>query len=82
MIEFWADLDTTFTDCSLIPQSYEPVGPAHVLVRLRQTARLRDSDQRLNETLYMLWHLTGGKAEETWTFTVREQALESAGLSE
>src|SRR5689334_2681568 len=45
MVELWADLDSTFTDYSLIPQRYEPFGDSHVLVTLRQTARLRGSDQ-------------------------------------
>ncbi|MCB0874953.1 MAG: hypothetical protein R2718_13155 [Solirubrobacterales bacterium] len=80
--EFWADLDATFDDYSLTPLSYEPIGPAHVLVTMEQAARLRGSDQRLSELVYMLWHLTDGKAKETWTSTVREQVLEVAGLSE
>ena len=82
LVDFWAELDTTFIDHGLIPQGYEPIGPAHVLVTVRQTARLRGSDQRLIETLYMLWHLAEGKLQETWTFTDRAQALEAAGVSE
>ena len=82
MVELWADLDATFTDYSLIPESYEPIGPDHVLVTLRQTARLRGSDQRLVESLYMLWQLSEGKVQETWTFTDRMQALAAGGLSE
>jgi hypothetical protein len=81
LVEFWADLDATFTDYSLIPQSYEPIGPAHVLVTLRQTARLRGSDEQLTELIYMLWHLTEGKARETWTSTDREQVLAAGGVS-
>jgi hypothetical protein len=82
MVKFWADLDATFTDYSLIPQSYESIGSTHVLVTLRQTARLRGSDQLLTELIYMLWQLVDGRAQETWTFTDRERALEAAGLSE
>ena len=82
MVELWADLDSTFIDYSLTPESYEPVGPAHVLVTMSQTTRLRGSDQQIVETLYMLWHLIDGKAHETWTSTDREQALEAGGLSE
>jgi hypothetical protein len=63
-------------------QRYEPVGPAHVLVTLRQTARLRGSDQQLTELIYMLWHLVEGRAQETWTSSVREQALKAGGLLE
>jgi hypothetical protein len=82
MVDLWADLDTTFTDHSLVPQSYEAIGTAHVLVTLRQTARLRGSNQRIHETIYMLWHLAEGRAQETWTLTDKAQALEAAGLSE
>ena len=81
LVDFWADLDTTFTDYSLVPQNYEPIGPAHVLVTMRQTARLRGSDQSINELIYMLWHLVEGKLQETWTFTDRAEAIDAAGLS-
>jgi hypothetical protein len=82
MVEFWADLDATLIDHSLIPQSYEPIGSAHVLVTLRQTARVRGSKRLLTEIIYMLWHLVDGRARETWTSTGRVQVLEAAGLSE
>lgn len=82
MVEFWADLDATFIDYGLIPVSYESMGPAHVLVTLRQTARLRDSDQQITETLYMLWHVANGKVQETWTSTARDEALEACGRLE
>jgi len=58
------------------------VAADHVLVTLRQTARLRGSDQRLVESLYMLWQLSEGRVQETWTFTDRMQALAAGGLSE
>ncbi len=77
----WADLDTTFTDHSLVPTRYEEIG-TYVLVTLQQTARLRGSDQEINLTVYQLWLLSGGKVQETWTFTYKEEALEAAGLSE
>lgn len=79
MVEFWADFDATFTDYSLIPESYEPVGPDHVLVTLRQTARLEGSEQMLTELIYMLWHLVEGTVHETWTFVDRDEAIEAAG---
>ena len=82
MVDLWADLDATFTDHSLVPQSYEAVGTDRVLVTLRQTALLRGSTQRLTDTIFMLWRLREGIAQETWTFTERAEALEAAGLSE
>jgi len=81
LVDFWADFDATFTDYSLTPESYEPIGASHVLVTLRQTARLRDSDQMLTEVIYMVWHLDQGVAQETWTFIDRSEALEAAGVS-
>ena len=82
LADLWADLDATYTDYSLVPKSYEPIGPAHVLVTLLQTARLRDSGDQIDETLYMLWHLSDGKAQETWTATDREQVFKAGGLPE
>ena len=79
MVDLWADLDTTFTDYSLVAESYESIGPAHVLVTLHQTARLRGSDLVLNDPLFMVWELADGKIQETWTFTDREQAVQAAG---
>ncbi len=81
LTELWADLDATFTDHSMVPTRYEEIGP-YVLVTLQQTARLRGSDHEINLTLYQLWLLSGGKIQETWVFTYKEEALEAAGLSE
>jgi hypothetical protein len=80
MTELWADLDATFTDYSLSPESYEALGEEYVLVRLRQSARLRGSNARLDETVYHLWNISGGKAVEAWTYGREAEALESAGL--
>ena len=73
-------LTSNFDDYS--PQGYESLGPAYVLVTLRQTARLRGSDQHLVEPLYMLWELAEGKLQETWAYTDKAQALEAAELQE
>ena len=78
MTALWADLDMTFADHSLVPTHYEAIG-TYVLVTLRQTARLRGSNQELNETIYQLWLLTEGMVQETWTYTQRAEALEAAG---
>ena len=82
MTALWADIDATFSDHSLVPQSYEAIGSTDVLVTLHQTARLRGSEHRINETIYMLWRLVEGRADETWTFTDKAKALEAAGLRE
>jgi ketosteroid isomerase-like protein len=80
MTTLWADLDATLTDHSLVPTHYEAIG-TYVLVTLQQTARLRGSNQELNETIYQLWLLTEGTIQETWTYTQRAEALEAAGLA-
>lgn len=77
----WADLDTTFTDHSLVPMHYEEIG-TYVLVTLQQTARLRGSDDEINFTFYQLWLVSEGKIQETRTFTDNAEALEAAGLPE
>ena len=78
MTALWADLDTTFSDHRLVPQRYEALGRAHVLVTLEQTARLRGSDQRIDQTVYMLWRLADGRVSETWTFTDEAEARAAA----
>jgi ketosteroid isomerase-like protein len=79
MTEVWADLEATFTDYSLTPESYEALGD-YVVVTLHQSARLRGSSQRIDETICHLWHVVAGKAREGWTFGRKGEALEAAGL--
>ncbi len=80
MPALWADLDETYTDHFLVPTHYEDLGD-QVLVTLEQTARLRGSNQEINQTIYMVWFVVGGKLRETRTFGDKAEALESAGLS-
>ena len=42
VLEFWADLDDTFTEYSLVPERFAAVED-YVLVTLRQSARMRGS---------------------------------------
>ena len=74
----WADLDATFGDHSVVPRRYEAIGPDFVLVALEQTVRLRDSDQRINLSVYQLWHVVDGRMAETWTFTEESDARAAA----
>ena len=78
--EIWADLDATFIDYSLSPEGYDALGEEYVLVRLRQSTRLRGSSERLDETVFHLWQVSGGKAKEAWTFVREDEALEAAGV--
>ena len=78
MPALWADLDTTFSDYSLVPEHYETLG-SYVLVTLRQAARMRGSEQRINSLVYHLWFLSDGMVQETWTFGTESEAREAVG---
>ncbi len=81
MTEIWAELDQTYSEFSLVPEEYEQLG-GFVLVRLSVSARLRESDARLDQALYHLWEIRDGKAVAAWGYGDREEALEAAGLRE
>ncbi len=77
----WADLDSTFTDYSLSPVDSEVFGE-YVLVTVHQRARLKGSHEWLEETVYHRWHIEDGKAQTAWTYALKAEALEAAGVSE
>ncbi len=77
--EIWADLDETYSDFSLVPDEYADTGD-YVLVTLNQSARLRESDVRVESTIYHVWEVRDGKAIEAWTYSDRADALEAVGL--
>jgi ketosteroid isomerase-like protein len=77
MTELWADLDSTYMDYELSPENYETIG-GDVLVRSRQSARLRGSEVRLDESVFHLWRLRDGKVIETWTYSNEQDALAAA----
>jgi ketosteroid isomerase-like protein len=79
--EMWADMDATFSDFQLVPNDFAEFGD-YVLVTINQSTRVRGSDLRVEATIYHLWHVTGGKAQEAWAYSDRDEALEAAGLSE
>jgi hypothetical protein len=81
MPQLWADLDETYTEFSLVPEDFAPVGD-YVVVTLRQSARLRASDARIESTIYHVWHVQNGVPQETWGYSTREEALEAVGLRE
>ena len=81
MLELWADLDETFSEFELVPVDFEEVGDEHVLVEVRQSACLRDSDARVETTIWHLWRIEG-EPREGWVFTNQIEAREAAGLEE
>ena len=82
MPEIWADLDETYSEFSLTPEDFTPIGKEHVVVRIKTSARLRGSELRMDATQYHIWHVQAGKLRETWACNTRQEALEAAGLRE
>jgi ketosteroid isomerase-like protein len=81
MPQLWADLDDTYTEFSLVPEEFAPMGE-YVVVTVRNSARMRASDARIEATLYHVWHVRDGKAREAWTYSTRAEALRAVGLHE
>jgi len=81
MTQIWADLDETLTEYELVPEDFVPLG-AYVLVTIRQSASVRESDTRIETTVWHLWHIEAGKVREAWTFEDREEALRVVGARE
>jgi hypothetical protein len=81
MPELWADLDDTFSEFELVPVEFEEVADGYVLVTVKQSASLRDSDERVETTIWHLWRVDG-MPQEGWVFGDRSEALQAAGLSE
>jgi len=81
MQTLWADLDETFTDYSVVPTDFVGVGD-YVIVTLQTSTRMKGSRARIEETIYHLWHVRGGKVLEAWAHSEREAALEAAGLQQ
>jgi ketosteroid isomerase-like protein len=80
MPQLLADLDDTYAEFSLVPEDFAPVGE-YVVVTARTSARLQASEARIDGTLFHVWHLRDGKAQEAWTYGTRAEALEATGLS-
>jgi hypothetical protein len=79
--QMWADLDDTFIEFSLVPEDFALLGE-YVIVTVRQSARMRASDARIDGTVYHVWHVQAGKPREMWVRSDRKSALEAVGLSE
>lgn len=81
MPQIWADLDDTYTEFSLVPESFAAVGD-YVLVTIRQSARLAGSESRIESTIWHVWRFSHDTVLEVRTFDRKEDALEAAGLRE
>lgn len=80
MPQLWADLDETYSEFSLTPEEFTPVGDDHVVVEVRTSARLRGSEARMEATQYHVWRVQAGKVRETWAYNTRQEALDAIGL--
>ncbi|MDQ4040660.1 MAG: ester cyclase [Actinomycetota bacterium] len=81
MPELWADVDQTYSDFSLAADDFEAIGD-YVVVTVKQSARLRGSDARIDDTIYHVWHVLNGRPRETRGYSGRDEALEAVGLRE
>ena len=79
LTELWADLDNTYTEYELIPEDFLDAGE-FVLVTVRQSARVRGSDARIEAPLWHVWQLRDGIVHEAWAFDVEDEARDAAGL--
>ena len=77
MPQLFADLDETHGDFDLVAEDFTPIGD-YVIATVRQSARLRGSDARIESTIYHLWHVPQGRPREAWGFSDRAEALEAA----
>jgi len=75
MPQLWADLDETFSEYTLEPITFSDHGD-FVLAELAQSARLRDSEAKVEETIWHLWHVVDGIPQEGWSRGSKEEALE------
>ena len=79
MTDIWADLDDTYIEYDLSPEDFVASGDC-VLVRLRQSARVRGSDARVEATIWHVWQVRDGTVQEARTFDTEADARDAAGL--
>ncbi|HEX3327575.1 MAG TPA: nuclear transport factor 2 family protein [Actinomycetota bacterium] len=79
---FFADVADTAPDFHLHVERLEAIGPNRVLAFMRMTATGRASGVPTETTSGNVYDLVGGKIERIRIFPDRNQALETAGLSE
>ena len=67
-----------FEDFSSTPEEFADAGD-HVIVRVRQTARLRGSDMPLSEEWWFVYTISGGKIVRFAIYADRGAAFAAAG---
>ncbi len=77
LTQIWADLDETYSEFRLVPEDFAPIGD-FVVVTIRQSARMRESDARIKATIWHVWHVADGRVREAWTFDSEKDALAAA----
>lgn len=75
MPQLWADLDETYSEFTLEPVAFTAHGD-YVLVEVAQSARLRDSDAKVSDTVWHLWRVVDGVPQEGWARGQKQEALE------
>lgn len=79
MTQAWADLDDTFTEFQLAPTGFVSAGE-FVIATLRQSARMRGSEARIEATIWHVWRVVDGLVREAWVFDEHDDALRAAGM--
>ena len=82
MAKYFADLDDLFETPTIHIDSLDAVGPDRVLFSGRVTARGRGSGVPLDERIWAVYEVHGGKLTRGTPYRSHEEALEAAGLSD
>ena len=68
-------IDSEFKDYRIEPLEFEVAGEEHLVATVRQSGTGRASGVPVEETLFHLWHLVGGRVIDMRAFSSREDAL-------
>jgi ketosteroid isomerase-like protein len=75
--ELWAELDETYSQFELKPLEFAAVGDC-VLVKVRTSARMRATADRIEAVIWHVWRFANGLVTETRVFSDYDEALDNA----
>jgi ketosteroid isomerase-like protein len=76
--QLWAELDEWYPGFELTPLEFTDVGDC-VLVKVRTSARVGESDDRVDALIWHVWRIADGLVTETRVFSDHQEALEACG---
>lgn len=68
-------IDSEFKDYRIEPLDFEVVGEEHLVATVHQSGTGRASGVPVEETLFHLWRLEGGRVVDMRAFSSREEAV-------